>query len=210
LKQSDLGDDDMVKDDVRDCMAAINYWAWYEDTLDGAMNRVLGEHIFDPLSKVAPTERARQIREALASGEKLSRIGIPMPARWSEQETRNLLTKLVDQIKFYESSGQPKIRDVSELTESLDKLRYLVQPLTETSTLSDAIKTFEENLLPNLDGYKARSDAESLIQYVLWFDTSNLLPVLFTSEVNINDDTFREYLRNIAWMIEDARNQDTK
>jgi hypothetical protein len=196
-----MGDDDMLKE-LRDCMAVINYWAWYEDTIDGAMNRVLGEFIYDTLSKVSPAERARQIREALASNEKLSRIGIPMTPRWSEEETRDLLTKLVDQIQFYASSGQQKIRDISELTERLEELRPLVRPLAETSTLSDAIKTFEEKVLPDLDGYKDRMDARMLIRYVLWFDTSKILPEFFTPEVT--DNTFREYLRNIAWKIEDA------
>jgi hypothetical protein len=192
----------MLKDEVRGCIAAINYWAWYEDTLDGAMNRVLGEYIYDTLSKKSPLERASQIREALASDEKLSRIGIPMTPRWSEEESRALLKQLVDRIEYYESHGLPKFQDVNELTERLEELRILVQPLGETSTLSNAIKRFEEKVLPDLDGFKARMDTVVLIRYVLQFNTSKILPVFFTREVT--DSTFREYLRNIAWKIEDA------
>jgi hypothetical protein len=192
----------MLKDEVRGCIAAINYWAWYEDTLDGAMNRVLGEYIYDTLSKKSPLERASQIREALESNEKLSRIGIPMTPRWSEEESRALLNQLVDRIEFYEPGGPPRFQDINKLTERLEELRPLVQPLAETSTLSDAIKTFEEKVLPNLGNYKAHMDARQLLRYVLLFDTSKILPMFFTSKVT--DSTFREYLRNIAWKIEDA------
>jgi hypothetical protein len=192
----------MLKDEVRASIAAINYWAWYEDTLDGAMNRVLGEYIYDTLSKVSPIERAAQIREALASDEKLSRIGIPMSPRWSEEENRALLNQLVDRIEFYEPGGPPRFQDINKLTDRLEKLRPLVQPLAETSTLSDAIKTFEKKVLPNLGGYNAHMDTRQLLRHVLWFDTSKILSEFFTPEVT--DSMFREYLRNIAWKIEDA------
>jgi hypothetical protein len=198
------GDDDMLKDEVCDCVANINYWAIYENTPDRAMVRILGKYIYDPITRVFPMERVRQIREALASSDMLSEIGLPPDLRkWSEEAFRDLLTQLVDRIEFYESSGLPKIQDDNELSErQLEELGTLVQPLAETSTLSDAIKTFEEKVLPDLDGYIARMNAEVLVRYVLWFDTGKILPIFFTPEVT--DSTFREYLRNIAWKIKDA------
>jgi hypothetical protein len=194
----------MLSPKVYNCIALINYLGpMYEKTIDPAMGRVLGNYIYDPISRVSPMERASQIREALASDEKLSEIGVPTNRRWSEEAFRDLLTQIVDRIEFYESSGVPKFQDVSKLTERhLKELGILVQPLAETSTLSDAIKTFEEKLLPNFHDFKNRYDAEVLIRYVLQFDTSKILPVFFTPEVA--DSMFREYLRNIAWKIEDA------
>ncbi len=192
-------------EDLHDCMANICFWAMYEKTIDRATDRILGKYIYDPISRVSPKERVRQIHEALASNEKLSEsdIGVPQDYRWSEEAFRELLTQLVDRIEFYESNGLPKIQDVSKLTERLEKLRPLVQPLAETTTLSAAIKKFEEKVLPNLGDYNARMDTRELLRNVLWFDTSKILPVFFTPDVT--DSTFREYLRNIAWKIEDAR-----
>jgi hypothetical protein len=194
----------MLKDEVCDCMANINYWAMYEVTPDRAIVRILGKYIYDPIGRVFPMERVRQIREALASGCKLSEIGLPPDLRaWSEDAFRELLTQLVDRIEFYESSGLPKFQDLNNLSEGqLDELRILVQPLAEKSTSSDAVKCFEEKVLIDLDSYLARMNAEVLIRYVLWFDTSKILPMLFTTEVT--DSAFREYLRNIAWKIKDS------
>jgi len=193
----------MLEDAVRDCMANINYWTMYEDAHDRVMDRVLGKYIYDPISRVPPMERANQIREALRSREKVSGIAVPTSLSWSEEEFRELLSQLVDRIQYYESSGVPRFQEVNELRErELEELSILVQPLTETSTLSDAINIFEEKVLPDLDSFIARMDAEVLIRYLLWFDTSNILPVFFPPEVT--DATFREYLRKIAWKIEDA------
>jgi hypothetical protein len=196
----------MLTPEAKNCIALIIYMGpMYEKTIDRAMDRVLGQYIYDPIARVPPMERASLIREALASDERLSEITLPPDLHgWSEEEIRALLTQLVDRIEFYESSGLPKFQDVNKLTErQLGQLRILAQPLAETSTLSGAIKRFEEKVLPNLDDYKARMDAEVLIRYVLWFNTSKILPVFFTPEVA--DTTFREYLRNIAWIIEDHK-----
>jgi hypothetical protein len=193
----------MLEDAVLDCMANINYWTMYEDSFDRVMNRVLSKYIYDPISRVPPMERANQIREALTSRERVSGIAVPPSLSWSEEAFRELLTRLIDRIEFYESSGVPKFQDDNQLTErQLSKLNILVQPLAETSTLSDAVERFEEKVLPELDSFIGRMDAEVLIRYLLWFDTSNLLPVFFSPKVS--DSTFREYLRKIAWKIEDA------
>jgi hypothetical protein len=195
----------MLKPEVHNCIANICYWAMYEKTLDRAMGRILGNFIYDPISRVSPMERASQIREALASNEKLSDsdIGVPPNRRWSEEAFRDLLAQIVNRIEFYEPSGPPKFQDINKLTDrQLEELRALVQPLAMTSTLSDAIKTFEEKVLPDINDFKGRYDAELLIRHILWFDTSKILPMFFTSKVT--DSTFREYLRNIAWKIEDA------
>jgi len=194
----------MLKEEVSDCMANINYWVMYETTHDRALVRILGKYIYDPIGRVFPLERVRQIREALASSDKLSEIGLPPDLRtWPEESFRELLIQLVDRIEFYESSGLPKFQEVNELSErQLEELRILVQPLAVTSILSDAIKMFEEKVLPELDGYLGRMNAEVLIRYVLWFDTGKILPLFFTTEVT--DSTFREYLRNIAWKIKDS------
>jgi hypothetical protein len=195
----------MLKDEVCDCMANINYWAMYEVTPDRALVRILGKYIYDPIGRVFLLERVRQIREALASSCKLSEIGLPPDLRaWSEEAFRELLTQLVDRIEFYESSGPPKFQDVAHLSDrQLEELRILVQPLAAISTLPDAIRIFEEKVLLDLDGNIARMNAEVLIRYLLWFDTGKILPMFFTTE--ITDSTFREYLRNIAWKIKDSK-----
>lgn len=193
----------MLDDAVFDCMANINYWTMYEDSFERVMNRVLAKYIYDPISRVAPMERANQIREALTSRERVSGIAVPSALSWSEESFRELLTRLIDRIECYESSGVPKYLDDNQLTQrQLGKLHSLVRPLAETSTLSDAVRRFEEKVLPDLDTFLLRMDAEVLIRYLLWFDTSNLLPVFFSPEVA--DSTFREYLRKISWKIEDA------
>jgi hypothetical protein len=194
----------MLDPEVHYCIAIINYCAMHGKTINDKMNRILGEFIYDPLSKVSPLERVSQIREALASDEKLSQPGVTPTRRQSEEDCRALLTQLVDRIEFYESNGLPLFEDINKLTEKqLEELRILLQPLRETSTLSDAIKIFEEKVLPTLHSYKDSMDAVVLIRYLLWFDTSKILPLFFTPEVT--DSTVREYLRNIAWKIEDAR-----
>jgi hypothetical protein len=195
----------MLTPEAKNCIALIIYLGpMYEKAIDRAMDRVLGQYIYDPIARVSPRERASLIREALASDERLSEITLPPDLHgWSEEEIRALLTQLVDRIEFYELSGLPKFQDTSELMERLEELRPLMQPLAETSILSDAIKRFEEKVLPNLGGYKAHMDTGQLLRYVLWFDTSKILPMFFTPEVT--DSTFREYLRNIAWIIEDHK-----
>jgi hypothetical protein len=194
----------MLNDDVRYCLTFINYWTNYEGTINGAINRILGEAIYNPISRVPPSDRVSQICDALASDETLREIGIPTNAAiWPEEKIRELLTQLIDWIEFYELSGVPKFQDISDLNDRLEDLRSFVQPLAETYTLPEAVKTFEEKVLPDLDDVNARIDALVLIRYVLRFETSKILPVLFTPEVT--DATFREYLRNIAWKIEDAK-----
>jgi hypothetical protein len=193
----------MLTPEIRYCIALINYFAMYEKTLDRRIDRILGSFIYDPISRVSPMELATQIREALASDEKLSELGVPPTRRWSEEECRALLTQLVDRIEFYEASGLPKFQDISKLTErQLERLRILVQPLVETSTLSDAIKRFEEKVLPGMDDFKAHMDAEVLIRYILWFDTNQILSRVTPQ---VTDSTFRDYLRNIAWIIQDHK-----
>lgn len=194
----------MLSDEVLHCLTLIYYVGpMNATTIDPALDRILGRYIFEPLARVSPLENARMIREALASDEKLSEIGLGgLAPEWTEESIRELLTQLVARIEFYLSSGGPKNPDVSRLTESLDKLRPLVQPLAETSNLSDAIKRFEENLLPTFD-YSTSGNSRDLIRRVLRFDTSKILPALFTPEAasHITDDTFREYLRNIGRKI---------
>jgi hypothetical protein len=192
----------MLADDVKKCLAIINYLSNNENTIEGAINRILGEYIYDTIGRVSAKEILSSLRSALGSNEKLSVVGYPITAGWSEEKFRELLSKLADRIESYESSGVPRWQDLSELIERIEKFRPLVQPLAETITLSDAIKRFEENVLPALD-YMKRMDAVTLIRFSLWFDTSKILPLLFTREVT--DTIFREYLLNIAWKIEDAR-----
>lgn len=195
----------MLEDKVEDCIANINYWAMYEKTktLDRKINRIFGEFIYDPLSRVSPMERADQIREALASNEMLSEIGMPVPEhRQLEGDCRYMLGQLAERI---EAVGplSPLFQDINRLTEDHQKrLRIFLEPLGETSTLSDAINRFEEKVLPGLDDFKVRMDAVSLIRYALWFDTDKIeIHSMVTKEVT--DSVLREYLRNIAWKIMD-------
>jgi hypothetical protein len=191
----------MLKDEVAECIANINWWTIYESTIDGAINRILGEYIYNPFSQVSGSVRVSQIREALASDETLNEIGVPDHARWPEEKLRKLLTQLAERVEYYELNGVPKRQDFSELFEKIEELRPLVQPLTKTSVLSEAIRLFEEEILPGLNNHFDRSNVYFLIRYVLFFDTSVLLPKFFTSEVT--DTVFREYLRNIGWKIFD-------
>jgi hypothetical protein len=195
----------MLKPEVNDCIANINYWAMYEKTLDRKINRVLGVFIYDPIGKVPPLERMSQIREALATNEKLNEIGMLVPhRRQSEEDCRYMLGQLTERIEAIGPSS-PLFQDINDVTENdLEQLRILLQPLGETSTLSDAIKRFEEKVLPNLEDFKDRIDVELLISHVLWFDTSKIqIQSIVTPPVS--DSVLREYLRNIAWKIQDSR-----
>jgi hypothetical protein len=194
----------MLSPDVKYCIALINYFGMYEKSFDRATDRVLGGFIYDPISKVSPMERVGQIREALASNEMLSELGTTPTRRRSEEECRALLTQLIDRIEFYEASGLPKFQDINKLTEGdrLERLRILLQPLGEASTLSDAIKIFEAKVLPDLDGFKVLKDAVVLIRYALRFDT-NKIEIQSMVTPPVTDSVLREYLRNIAWIIED-------
>jgi hypothetical protein len=198
----------MLKPEVYDCIANINYWAMYEKTLDRKMNRILGIFIYDPISKVSPLERVTQIREALATNEKLNEIGMPVPhRRQSEEDCRYLLGQLAERIEGIGPSP-PLFQNINELIEKrLEKLRPLLQPLIETSSLFDAIKTFMEKVLPDLHDWKDFSDATMLIRYVLQFDTNQLQS---TMTPHVTDSILREYLRNIAWIIQDTDNNRRK
>jgi hypothetical protein len=203
----------MLDPEMHDCIANINYWAMYEKTIDRKMDRILGKFVYDPLSKVSPRERLNQILGALASEEKLNEIGMPLThRRQSEEGCRELLTQLIDRIEFYESNGLPLFENINELAEGnhLEKLRILLQPLSETSTLSDAIKRFEEKVLPSLHSYINHGDAEMLIRYVLWFDT-NKIEIQSMVTPPVTDAMLREYLRNIGWVIkkENHHTQDS-
>jgi hypothetical protein len=196
----------MLDPEIRCCIALINYSGMYEKTFDRAIDRILGEIIYDPISRVSPMERVGQIREALASDEILCERGTTPTRRRSEEECRELLTKLVDRIEFYERSGLPWFKDINKLFENdrQHKLRILLEPLSETSTLSDAIKRFEEKLLPDMDDFLVRHDTLVLIRYVLWFNTDKIeIQSMVTRPVT--DSVLREYLRNIAWVIMDHK-----
>jgi hypothetical protein len=194
----------MLDSEIYNCIANINYWAMYEKTLDRQMNRILGIFIYDPISKVSPLERVSQIREALATNEKLNEIGMPVPhRRQSEEDCRYLLGQLAERIEAIGASP-PLFQNINDLIETRhEELRPLLQPLIEASSLSDAIKTFVEKVLPGLRDWKDFSDAEMLIRRVLRHDTNQLQS---TVTPHVTDSMLREYLRNIAWIIQDADN----
>jgi hypothetical protein len=191
----------MLNDDVFMCILTINYMMAYEKSVDFAMDRILYSYIYDPISRVSPMGRVSQIREALASDEKLSEIGVAPAHRRSEENCRALLVELADRIEAIGPSAPPEFQKVNDPSErQLEELRILVQPLAETSALSDAIKTFAEKVLPDLRGFVDCSNAEALIRYALRCDSNQLQSMVAPP---VTDSALREYLRNIAWIIED-------
>jgi hypothetical protein len=191
----------MLNDDVFMCILTINYSTTYVRNLDYATNRLLSTYIYDPISKVSPMERVSQIREALASDEKLSEIAVAPDSRRSEEDCRALLAELADRIEALGPSAPPEFQKVHDPTEDyLEELHILVQPLAETSTLSDAIRTFVEKVLPGLHDHLDCSNAKVLIRYALLLDSNQLQPLVTPP---VTESVLREYLRNIAWLIED-------
>jgi hypothetical protein len=190
----------MLESKVYLFIAGLNYMTQFDRSLDGAMDRVLDMYIYNPRLGVSPMERVRQIREALASDEKLSEIVVPPELRRSEETVRAFLSQLADRIEALGLSAPPKYQRPIELTEKiLEKLRFLLQPLAESSTLDIAIEQFVEKALPDLKSYHDLHDTEVFISYVLRHDTNEIRSVVTPKTT---DSMFREYLHNVALIIE--------
>jgi hypothetical protein len=182
-------------------IAGLNYMTMFDKDLDGAIDRVLSMFVYDTSYGFSPIERVRQIREALASDEKLNEIGVPQESRRSEETVRAFLFQLADRIEALGSSAPPKYQRPITLTEKiLEKLRFLLRPLAEASNLSDAVDHFREKVLPNLKSYDDLHDAEAFIHYVLRYDTNEIRSVVTPQTT---DPTLREYMANIASIIEE-------
>jgi hypothetical protein len=190
----------MLKSEVFNCIAGINYMTLFDKNLDNAIDRVLGIYIYNPSRRVSPLDRASQIREALASSEKLNEIAVPLELRRSEETVRTFLAQLADRIEALGSSEPPKYQRPIKLTEKiLEKLRFLLQPLAETSTLDNVIEQFVEKVLPDLKSYYDLHDAEVFISYVLRHDTNEIRSMVTPKTT---DSMLREYLHNVALIIE--------